>query len=63
VTRVLAWLGMALATWAAYVWITGRPARRAQQWEEFNHQHRARAGAGDTITDIEYFLRRQRHGA
>lgn len=37
---------------------------RTRAWEEFNHQHRARerAGAGDTITDIETFLRRQRHG-
>jgi hypothetical protein len=41
--------------------------RRAAQWEEFNHAHRARAGragarphTGDTITDIEEFLRRKR---
>jgi hypothetical protein len=38
--------------------------RRVAQWEEFNHAHRARASAhprtGDTITDIEEFLRRKR---
>jgi len=87
-SRVLAWAGVSLALWAAYVWLATRPrfwaglalaservslgAReaynltklaqqdRARAWEEFNQQHRARGRAGDTITDIQEFLRRER---
>jgi len=33
---------------------------RARAWEEFNQQLRARPHTGETITDIEEFLRRKR---
>jgi len=58
---ILIWLLIAVAVWEGWVYIYSKTDQaRARKWEEFNHAFRARPHTGDTITDVEAFLRRER---